>query len=114
MWTHRLESCKSRKKNDTVSQKKLDLLLEQNIDFLSKNPEEKVEDDEDIFGKMVAATLLRECTHTQKMFARKKMNDVLFDIELDNFKSQPFPVNSTNSPNVNKMTPNYEQNFYNK
>lgn len=61
-------------------------LMENGVVFLdSKSVEERsiAEDEETIFGKMVATTL-RKFNPYQKIMARKKIQDMLFDMELQN------------------------------
>ena len=68
------------------SLRKMDV-LDKSIEVLNSKPEERTEADADIFGKMVAVTLKR-MNHYQKNIARKKINDILFEIKLPNYKQQ--------------------------
>ena len=62
------------------------VVLDKSMEILNSKPEERTEADEDIFGKMVAATLKRLNPY-QKIIARKKINGILFEIELSDYKS---------------------------
>ena len=52
-----------------------------------------MEGNEDVFGKMVALTLKR-MNPFQTIFARKKINDILFETELSDYKQpKSYPMN---------------------
>ena len=64
-------------------------------------------------GKMVAVTLKRMNPY-QKIIARKKINDILFEIELSDYKQQQShptnehfqgPINTSNNSNMISLNP---------
>ena len=88
-------------------------VLDKSIEVLNSKPEERTEADADIFGKMVAVTLKR-MNHYQKNIARKKINDILFEIKLPNYKQQQChpmnehfwgPINTSNNSNMISQSP---------
>ena len=79
-----ISSNKSGKHSEDLFAKKRLELLDKSIAFLdtdggstSKSVSNNMDD---TFGKMVSETLLR-FTHYQQMFAKKRINDVLFEVE---------------------------------
>ena len=76
--------------------------------ILNSKPEEGIEADEDVFGKIVAGTLKQRNPY-QKIIARKKINYILFEIELSYYKQeQSYPKNKhfrgpINTSNNNDM-----------
>ena len=74
-------------------------------EILNSKSEECTEADEDIFVKMVAVTL-KWINPYQQIIARKKMNDILFEIKLSDWKQQQShstnehfwgPINTSNN-----------------
>ena len=85
---------KRQKSTDKLNEKKM-AVLERSIEILNSKPEELRETDEDIFGKMIAGTLKRMNPY-QSIIARKKINDILFEIELSDYKQQQsYPMNES-------------------
>ena len=62
-------------------------VLEKSTEILNSKSKEPTEADDDIFGKMVAVTL-KWMNPYQKSIARKKINDILFEIEFSDYKQQ--------------------------
>ena len=88
-------------------------VLGKSMEILNSKPEERAEADKDIFGKMVAVTLKRMNPY-QKIIARKKINDILFEIELSDYKQQQShptnehfrgPINTSNNSNMISLNP---------
>ena len=87
---------------DTPSPKRLILtdkptgkmaVLDKSMETLNLKPEEHTEADKNIFGKIVVVTL-RRMNPYQKVIARKKINDTLFETELSDYKQeQSYPMN---------------------
>ena len=95
------------KLNDKLTEKRL-AVLDKSMRVLNSKPEKRTEANEDIFGKMVAVTLKRTNPY-QKIIAREKINDMLFEIELSDYKQQqsysmnePFqgPFNTSNKSDM--------------
>ena len=74
------------KLNDKLTEKRL-AVLDKSMQVLNSKPEKRTEANEDIFGKMVAVTLKRTNPY-QKIITREKINDILFEIELSDYKQQ--------------------------
>ena len=89
------------------------VVLDKSMEILNSKPEERTEADENIFGKMIVVTLKRMNLYL-KIIARKKTNDILFEIELSDYKQQQSypmnehfrgPINTSNTSNLISQNP---------
>ncbi len=81
-----LPSTRKRKSNEATEVMKAEL-YKSCIEALRTSPDEKLTEDE-TFGKTVADTLSHH-TDLQKAIGKKKINDVLFELEIGAFKNDP-------------------------
>ena len=69
------------RKRQKLTDKLTEKMVDKSMEILNSKPEERKEADEDIFGKMIAVTLIRINPY-QKITTRKIISDILFEIEL--------------------------------
>ena len=63
------------------------VVVDKSMQILNSKPEERTKTNEDVFGEIVAVNLKRMNTY-HKIITCKKINDILFEIELFDFKQQ--------------------------
>ena len=68
-------------KRQKLTDKLTEKMVDKSMEILNSKPEVRKEADEDIFGKMIAVTLIRINPY-QKITTRKIISDILFEIEL--------------------------------
>ena len=105
-----LPSARKRKSNEAFEVMKAEL-YKSCIEALQTSSDEKLTEDE-TFGNTVADTL-SHYTGLQKAIAKKKINDVLFELEIGAFNNESIntPSNTLNSSAVQYIvsTPNFSQ-----
>ena len=74
---------KRQKLTDKLTEKMA--VLDKSMEILNSKPEEHTEAHEDAFSKMIAVTLKRTKPY-QDIIACKKINGILFEIELSDYK----------------------------
>ena len=104
-----LPSARKRKSNEAPQVPKAEP-HKPRIEALKTSPDEKLTEDE-TFGKIVADTL-SHYTGLKKAIAKKKITDVLFELEIGAFNNESItPSNTLNSSAVQYivLTPNFSQ-----